>query len=227
MKSRLIRTLIILMSPMLVGLLDTDDIAAREGYYDIINKVQETSNIHIENHNFHREVNEAVERARFEQERAKYKAEKQIEIQRQQYLNRAKTQEVKFTQYYTGDAYGSGNTTSVGDNISNYGMNEYGMATLNGRVVVATATYGCANSSTDECRVKKYLPLAKGWHIFREGQHLELELQVNGKTVVLPAVVRDACGACFWNESRQRVDVLMKIAGLKTQVGTIRYVTED
>lgn len=212
---------------MVVGLMSADDIDARKGYYDITEKVQETQNIHKETLEFISEVNTVVQRARFEKERAEYKAQKERELQRQRYLSRARTQEVKFTQYYTGDAYGSGNTTSTGDKVSNYGTNEYGMATLDGRVVVATATYGCANSRTDECRVKKYLPLKNGWHIFREGQHLELELSVNGKTVILPAVVRDACGACFWNESRQRVDVLMKRAGLKTQVGIIRYVTEN
>ena len=213
---------------MLVGLTTAnEDIAARKGYYDIESKAQEVKNIHLENLEFISEVNRTVEQARFQKEVAERKRKRAAEEARKQYLSRARTQEVKFTQYYTGDAYGSGARTSTGDRISDYGTNEYGMATYNGRVVVATATYGCANSRTDECRVQKYLPLANGWHIFREGQHLEIELDVNGKTVALQAIVRDACGACFWNESRQRVDVLMKTARIKTQVGTIRYVTEN
>lgn len=143
-----------------------------------------------------REAKELLEK---KEEETRVEAEEQ-----RQRLESQTTQSVRFTNYYPGDALNS--TSSISHPSLTMGdmyAGKYGFMYYNGMVAVATATYGCLNSSSDECQIGNHLP--SGYSVFQEGD--TFTMIVNGEE--LPAIVIDACGACFWDEDKQRVDVLV------------------
>lgn len=114
------------------------------------------------------------------------------------------TQSVRFTNYYPGDALNS--TSSISHpslTMADMYAGKYGFMYYNGMVAVATATYGCLNSPTDECQIGNSIPAR--YSVFQEGD--TFTMIINGEE--MPAIVIDACGACFWDEEKQRVDILV------------------
>lgn len=110
-------------------------------------------------------------------------------------------QDVVFTSYYVGDSSGSNDTTGSGLTSEDFEVNEKGWYTYEGKVVVATATIECLSSNTGACSMYNKLP--EGYHI--KSYFDEMLIKVDG--VEYPAIVLDSCGASFWDEEKQRVDI--------------------
>lgn len=103
------------------------------------------------------------------------------------------TKDVYFTNYHLGDG-SSGTTTASGKKISDFQVNEEGMYTYQGKVVIATA---------NTTRLKWELKEGYSSHELYE----EFIIRLNGKEYV--GVVLDVCGSCYGviGESIQRYDI--------------------
>ena len=111
---------------------------------------------------------------------------------------------VVFTSFWPSDATGSGTITHSGLAISDFQLNENNWYTYHGMVVVATATTQCLESSKGSCG--KYMEPLDTHHYF--DLFSIIQIIVDGKTY--DAIVLDSCGACFWDEEYQRVDIFVK-----------------
>lgn len=114
--------------------------------------------------------------------------------------------EVIFTNYGTWDGT-SGNTTAYGYKIKDFEINEDGMYTLNGYVVLATA------HST--------IPGLRKGFITHEREEI-INFEMNDKTY--KGIVLDKCGGCTYgykNEDLQRVDIFTVSNSVKKKVGVI------
>lgn len=126
------------------------------------------------------------------------------------------TQTVKYTNFYVGDSTGSGAGTSVGLSTRDFGVNEKGWYTYNGKVVIATATNLCLEIQSGPCA--RYNSLPAGFNAYNLWD--ELDIVVDGRKY--EAVVLSSCGACFWNEKHQRVDIFVSNSGkFGTKIGEV------
>ena len=84
-------------------------------------------------------------------------------------------------------------------------VNEQGLVTYQNKVVIATATYECLNSSYGGCKHIKEVP--SGYMVFNYFD----EMQIEYDGVKYQAIVLDSCGSCSIdkNEDYQRFDVLV------------------
>ena len=128
-------------------------------------------------------------------------------------------QEVSFTSYWNGDPTGSGTTTGSGLSTSDFQINEMGWYTYDGKVVIATATWECVNSRYGACA--EYTEVPEGYHIMSYGD--EVKINLLGKSY--NAIVADTCGASFWQEDYQRVDIFVAAPeyGVGKTKGYIEY----
>lgn len=114
--------------------------------------------------------------------------------------------EAYFTNYYIGDG-SSTQRTGSGLTVSDFQINDLGMFTYGGRVVIATATKECLKSNSKGCN--KYSQSADGIHYY--SYYDEMDIEILGETY--PAIVLDSCGACMTvqpsDEGLQRYDIFM------------------
>lgn len=84
-------------------------------------------------------------------------------------------------------------------------VNEQGLVTYQNKVVIATATYECLNSSYGGCKHIEEVP--SGYMVFNYFD----EMQIEYDGVKYQAIVLDSCGDCSIdkNEDYQRFDVLV------------------
>lgn len=108
-------------------------------------------------------------------------------------VSQVKTTDVYFTNYHLGDG-SSGTTTASGLQIKDFEVNEDGMYTYDGKVVVATANM---------TRLPRGIAEGYRSHELYE----ELTIRLNGKDY--QAIVLDVCGSCFYTEGEflQRYDI--------------------
>lgn len=92
----------------------------------------------------------------------------------------------RLTSYYANDGYGTGSTTGSGLKPANFGINEHGWYTYQGKLVVATAT---------TYLLKYGYSLSQGVHTYK--YYNELTLTIDG--VDYRAIVLDSCGSCMKN----------------------------
>lgn len=108
-------------------------------------------------------------------------------------INHIKTTDVYFTNYHYGDG-SSGTTTASGLQIKDFEVNEDGMYTYDGKVVVATANM-------------TRLPrgIAEGYRSHELFE--EFTIRLNDKEY--QTIVLDVCGSCFYTEGEflQRYDI--------------------
>lgn len=130
-----------------------------------------------------------------------------------------KVQDVSFTSYWDGDETGSGDSTGSGLNSLDFEVNEKGWYTYQNKVVVATATYECMNSNTGAC--SQYNKVPEGYHVMNYFD----EMVIIVDDVPYLAVVLDSCGASFWAEERQRVDIYVSSeeSAVGKVYGSIKY----
>lgn len=103
------------------------------------------------------------------------------------------SKEIYVTNYFLGDS-SSGTTTASGKQIKDFKVNEQGMYTFNGMIVVATA-------NTERLK----WPLRDGYK--SHSLYSVLSLEIDG--TVYEAIVLDICGSCYGveGEEKQRYDV--------------------
>lgn len=110
-------------------------------------------------------------------------------------INHIKTTDVYFTNYHLGDG-SSGTTTASGLQIKDFEVNDDGMYTYDGKVVVATANM-------------TRLPrgIAEGYR----SHELYEEFTIRLMNKEYPAIVLDVCGACYYMEGEflQRYDIFV------------------
>lgn len=108
-------------------------------------------------------------------------------------LNLIKTTDVYFTNYHIGDG-SSGTTTASGLQIKDFEVNDEGMYTYEGKVVIATANM---------TRLQRGIAEGYRSHELYE----ELTIKLNGKEYT--GIVLDVCGKCYYAEGEfiQRYDI--------------------
>lgn len=108
-------------------------------------------------------------------------------------VSQVKTTDVYFTNYHLGDG-SSGTTTASGLQIKDFEVNEDGMYTYDGKVVVATANM---------TRLPRGIAEGYRSHELYE----EFTIRLNGKEY--QAITLDVCGSCFYTEGEflQRYDI--------------------
>lgn len=111
---------------------------------------------------------------------------------------------IRITSYYPNDSTNSKECTASGYCTKDFTLNNEGMYTFNGKIVIATPTYKCTSLKTGVC--KKYNSLPKGYHQY--SLHDEIKLTFNNKQY--DAIVLDICGACYWDEELQRYDIFVQ-----------------
>ena len=116
-----------------------------------------------------------------------------------QLLELPEEREVIFTTF-TDEVLGSGIKRHELD------TNELGLLTYQNKVVIATATYECLNSSHGAC--KKIQELPEDYTAFNYFDEMTIEFR--GK--IFEAIVLDSCGSCSVDkgEEHQRVDILVE-----------------
>lgn len=117
------------------------------------------------------------------------------------------TTDILVTNYYLGDG-SSGTTTASGYKISDFEVNDDGMYTWNGMIVIATAHESLGN--------------VKDGFVTHE-LYEELTLSFNDKEY--HAIVLDKCGACTWgydSEDLQRYDVFTVNGGIGKVNGVLK-----
>lgn len=123
-----------------------------------------------------------------------YEMYDQVALKRLESLDHIyKDTDILLTNYWSGDG-SSGTTTASGLKVSDFEVNEDGLYTYNGKIVVATANVSRLNKPIRESY--------KSHNLFDE-----LELTFNNKPYT--GVVLDVCGACFGvdGEELQRYDI--------------------
>lgn len=110
-------------------------------------------------------------------------------------IGEVKTIDVYFTNYHLGDG-SSGTTTASGLQIKDFEVNDDGMYTYDGKVVVATANM---------TRLPRGIAQGYRSHELYE----ELSIRLNDKDY--KAIVLDVCGACYYMEGEflQRYDIFV------------------
>lgn len=127
-------------------------------------------------------------------------------------------QSVKFTNYYTGDATGATDRTAVGLTANDFGVNHRGWYTYNGDVVLAGATNACLDITSGPCGEYSYLPA--GFRSYDFYDRVAFDFQGEA----FSGVIVDSCGACFWDEQYQRMDIYVAPGGqFGTQIGEIHH----
>jgi len=113
----------------------------------------------------------------------------------QMYLKEYRKVDVYFTNYHLGDG-SSGTTTASGLQIKDFEVNEDGMYTYDGKVVVATANM---------TRLVK--GMAEGYKSYELYEEFTIRLNVKE----YQAIVLDVCGACYYMEGEflQRYDIFV------------------
>jgi len=113
----------------------------------------------------------------------------------QMYLKEYRKVDVYFTNYHLGDG-SSGTTTASGLQIKDFEVNEDGMYTYDGKVIVATANM---------TRLVK--GMAEGYKSYE--LYEEFTIRLNDKEY--QAIVLDVCGACYYMEGEflQRYDIFV------------------
>lgn len=107
--------------------------------------------------------------------------------------NLSSTYETRMTSFWANDGYGTGNCTGSGLCSWDFGVDEHGWYTYNGKLVVATAT----------TYLTKYgWSLAKGVRTYN--YYDEITLVIDG--VDYPAIVLDSCGSSM---SNGRIDLFV------------------
>ena len=112
-----------------------------------------------------------------------------------------KVQEVTFTTF-TDNALGSQIRRSE------LVLNDEGIYTYQGKIVVATATYECLKSNHGACTLYNFTNLPADYQYYRYYD----EITVVYQGIEYEAIVADSCGACSTNynsESKQRIDILV------------------
>ncbi len=117
---------------------------------------------------------------------------------------------VRFTSYWVGDG-SSADMTSSGLNSHDFEVNNQGWYTYQDKVVLASATDVCLESTTGACG--KYNELPEGYNL--HSLFDELVIHVDG--VEYDAIILDSCGASFWNEEHQRYDLY---------IADVQYLTD-
>lgn len=104
-----------------------------------------------------------------------------------------KSTDVYFTNYFMGDG-SSGTTTASGLKVTDFEVNDDGMYTYEGKVVVATANI---------TRLKRGIAEGYRSHELYE----EFTIRLNGKEYT--GIALDVCGKCFYTEGEfiQRYDI--------------------
>lgn len=104
-----------------------------------------------------------------------------------------KTTEILVTNYYFGDG-SSGKVTASGKKISDFQINDQGMYTYNGMIVIATANQNRLDREMKDGYVSHDL-------------YEILDLEIDGTSY--SAIVLDVCGSCYGveGEAKQRIDV--------------------
>lgn len=104
-----------------------------------------------------------------------------------------KTTDILVTNYYYGDG-SSGKVTASGKKISDFQVNDKGMYTYEGMIVIATANQNRLNREINEGFI--------GHNLYEV-----LTLEIEGTKY--EAIVLDVCGACYGveGETKQRYDV--------------------
>lgn len=110
-------------------------------------------------------------------------------------IEQVSTTDVYFTNYHLGDG-SSGTTTASGLQIKDFEVNEDGMYTYDGKVVVATANM---------TRLPRGIAEGYRSHELYE----EFTIRLNDKDY--QAIVLDVCGACYYMEGEflQRYDIFV------------------
>lgn len=103
------------------------------------------------------------------------------------------TYETRMTSYWANDGYGTGDCTGSGLCSWDFGVNEHGWYTYNGKLVVATATTYLANQGW---------AVADGVHLYK--YYEELVLTIDG--VEYDAIILDSCGSSMKTD---RVDLFV------------------
>mgnify|MGYP001216073027 CR=1 FL=1 len=89
-----------------------------------------------------------------------------------------------------------------------FGTNKYGMSIdSDGYVVLATATYECLRDTTVGCDIYNTVP--DGYSVWSYGDIIEFTIDIYPEELFIGKVY-DSCGACFWKENTQRIDIHMK-----------------
>lgn len=101
--------------------------------------------------------------------------------------------ETRMTSYYPGDDCKSGTVTGSGKSIKDFGVNEYGWYTYNGKLVVATATKYLLNYG---------FTLSEGVHTYKYWE--EITIEIDG--VRYEAIVLDSCGHAMHSD---RIDLFV------------------
>ena len=127
-------------------------------------------------------------------------------------INHIKTTDVYFTNYHLGDG-SSGTTTASGLQIKDFEVNDDGMYTYDGKVVVATANM---------TRLPRGIAEGYKSHELYE----EFTIRLNGKEY--QAITLDVCGSCFYTEGEflQRYDIFTTSNVIGKVVGQVVTTTE-
>ncbi len=110
-------------------------------------------------------------------------------------VDTSRVTDVYFTNYHYGDG-SSGTTTASGLQIKDFEVNDYGMYTYDGKVVVATANMN---------------RLVKGMAEGYKSHDLYEEFTIKLRNNEYQAIVLDVCGACYYMEGEflQRYDIFV------------------
>lgn len=171
-------------------------------------------------------IEEAIEEARIKKVEAEKEAERlraRKEKERLTYLanipqRRGGTQTVKFTNYYSGDSTGAKDMTAVGLTSRDFKVNHMGWYTYQGDVVLAGATNICLDIKTGVCGQYNSLPSGYASYDLRD----RISFTFEGQT--FSGIVIDTCGACFWQEAQQRVDIYVADGGqFGTKIGEVHH----
>lgn len=117
----------------------------------------------------------------------------EVEVLDVEEVTHVKTTDVYFTNYHLGDG-SSGTTTASGLQTKDFEVNDDGMYTYDGKVVVATANM---------TRLPRGIAEGYRSHELYE----EFMIRLNGKEY--QAITLDVCGSCFYTEGEflQRYDI--------------------
>ncbi len=123
------------------------------------------------------------------------------------------TIDVYFTNYHYGDG-SSGTTTASGLQIKDFEVNEEGMYTYKGKVVIATANM---------TRLERGIYEGYQSHELYE----EFTIQLNNKEY--QAIVLDVCGACYYMEGEflQRYDIFVTKNVIGKEIGQVILKTDQ
>ncbi|GEM_PF-2960707 len=131
----------------------------------------------------------------------------------QMYLEEYRKVDVYFTNYHLGDG-SSGITTASGLRIYDFEVNDDGMYTFDGKVVVATANM---------------TRLERGIYEGYQSHELydEFKIQLNNKEY--QAIVLDVCGACYYMEGEflQRYDIFVTKNVIGKVIGQVILKTDQ